>query len=88
MNCGGFIQFAVFGYSVNFRVTKETTPGQEVNSQGPAKETGLEERYISRIIDLAFLALNLTEASLEGKCATGCYRASIICIPIPGELHA
>jgi site-specific DNA recombinase len=40
---------------------------ETLNQQSIAKETGLDERYISRIIRLVFLAPDFTEAILEGK---------------------
>jgi site-specific DNA recombinase len=45
--------------------------GQSANSRVIAKETGLDERYVSRILPLAFLATDLTEAILEGVQAPG-----------------
>ena len=41
--------------------------GDAVNQRSIAKESRLDERYVSRIIPLAFLAPDLTEAILEGK---------------------
>ena len=38
-----------------------------VNQQSIADECGLDKRYISRLLPLAFLAPDITEAILEGK---------------------
>jgi len=58
--------------------------GEVVNQRSIAKETGLNERYISRVIPLAFLAPDLTEAILEGKQAA--YLSLDTCLGnIPGD---
>jgi site-specific DNA recombinase len=52
--------------------------GQFANSRTIAKEAGFDERYVSRILPLAFLAPDLTEAILEGAQTSGVHLINLL----------
>ena len=48
----------------------QVVKGQALNQRAIAASIGINERYISRILPLAFLAPDITEAILDGRQAT------------------